>query len=162
MALQRIMKYVYKNSHSCPDSPSVQWVGGSPIDVWNDTISGSGDYIGIAYHNTEFDQVVGESTVLVGPGQATIEEGTDTTAVTAQAFADPVAPWDTTQNYAIGDFLVPTTISSGGVTYQVWTNAGATGAGCYPAKITGLTGGPAGTNVTDMTIQFGSTPYNAA
>ena len=162
MALKRDYKYVYKISKPYPDT-DIYYVGGSPINVVDDELSnnitGAGNYSGIAINNYLVDKDIGAGDVLKGPAEVILEEGSNEGSdFTTQD--DPTAPWDTAQNYTAGDLLKPTTQSVGGISYLVWTNDTSTDDVCY-AKVISVTGGPAGTDITEMKIELGVT-YIAA
>ena len=67
--LKREMKYIFKNDYNiASDYNGYEWIGGSPITLLNDNISGTGgaNVDGIAYHSYDVDNQVngGVATVL--------------------------------------------------------------------------------------------------
>lgn len=162
MAIKRDQKYVYKISKAYPDT-TIYYVGGSPVNViddeLSDTISGAGNFSGIAINNYLVDDDIGAGDLLKGPCEVILEDGSNEGS-DFTANDDPTPPWDTGESYSAGDVLKPTTQTVGGNDYLVWTNDTTTGDVCY-AKVISVTGGPAGTDITAMKIELGVT-YIAA
>jgi len=158
MALKRDIKYLYKISKSYP-STDIFYMGGSPLNIiddeLSDTITGGGNFSGIAMNNWEMDKLGGAGDLIKGPAEVILEEGSNEGSDFA-IYTDGTAPWDTAQSYGSGDILKPTTQTVGGVDYLVWTNNLSADDVCY-AKVLSVVGGPDGTRITAMKIELGIT-----
>lgn len=152
--LKREMKYIFKNDYNiASDYNGYEWIGGSPITLLNDNISGTGgaNVDGIAYHSYDVDNQVngGVATVLHPTLIFNCYKGNEE-GNSFQELPDATPPWHTGYNYTINTVLTPTTQTVGGTTYVVWMPA--TVAGIYFAKVLTLSGGPGGTNINWMKI----------
>jgi len=152
--LKRTMKYIFKNDYEiCSEYAGYEWIGGSPITLLNDNISGTGgaNVDGIAYHSYTVDDQVNNGVATVFHPTAIFKcyKGTEE-GNSFQELPDATPPWHTANNYTINTVLTPTTQVVSGTTYVVWMPA--TTAGIYFAKVLQLSGGPGGTNITWMKI----------
>lgn len=159
MSIDREMSYVLKLGDRTVDTTAAKgYIGGSPVKFDSSGyLSGQVaqyECDGVAYHSSAED--ISGSLPTEGFGLGTIIFA-PAIVILKKAASDAAAPWDTTVTYVVGNMLRPTTATSGGVDYAVWTNAAYSGLtsdlAVYPAKLIAMDG--SGSAPNSLTILLG-------
>ena len=162
MALKREMRYVWKDSYALK-TDGVKFVGGSPLTI-GATVQGASDsseFMGIAIHNFDVCDVTDNVAVIGIPALVTIYKTTSSSDYEGYSegldfhyYPDATTPWDATATFAIGDPIMPTTVTVGSDTYAIWTLATGTSGDIIhaPAKIIDIDVPGIGSGIGYMTI----------